>query len=287
MSKSSIHFNVVKANSEHHNLRKSSLDYVHEELAGDNRTWSSSSIQDKEKEVARHCKNVTGRKMQKNAEPIREAVINLLPRHTIEDLQNVAKELRERFKIDCFQIHIHRDEGLKDKESGKIKINHHAHMVFDWQDKETGKTVKLNPVALSQIQTLVATELGMDRGELRENSNRERLESVEYKRQEEEIKLNKTVAYNHELHQQNVELEQKKNEVIRRIREFTEEGNRLDEGNSHQEREVSAEVIEIINKPYPSTGELTRLDENSLIDAIYILEKQIRTAEEEIDNHQG
>lgn len=196
MAKSSINFKVVKSSSESHNTRAQKLDYVHTELSHKNDSWSVDSVSNVLAEAKALCQYITGRKMQKNAKPIREAVINLNKHHTVEDVYNVANRLKTRFGIQCFQIHIHRDEGLK--EDGKIKINHHAHMLFDFQNKQTGHTHKLNPLQLSQIQTLVAEELEMERGELKVNSNTERLEAVEYKRLQEEIRLKK--AY--ELHMQ-------------------------------------------------------------------------------------
>lgn len=181
MAKSSIHFSIAKSNSEAHNTRTTKLDYILPELEGNFESWSQSSIDEKRKEVARHCRNTSGRKLQKNAEPVREAVVNLQPHHTMDDLKRLAEAIRSRFKVDCFQIHIHRDEGHYDVVDGAPRINHHAHMLFDWQDKEKGTMLKINAKDLSQIQTLVAETLNMERGELRVNSNRERLEAVEYK----------------------------------------------------------------------------------------------------------
>lgn len=151
--------------------------------------------------------------MQKNAEPIREAVVNLQPHHTVEDLQKLAEVLSNRFKIDCFQIHIHKDEGLQQAD-GSRKLNHHAHMLFDWQDKDTGKTLKHSRIEFSQIQTVVAEVLEMERGEFKSNTNRERLEVVEYKVQQEELRRKNLEYQNQKLGSQNTELEQKKNELI-------------------------------------------------------------------------
>ena len=54
-------------------------------------------------------------------------------------------------------------------------------MLFDCQDKETGKTFKLNRADISQIQTITAETLKMERGQLKENTNNQRLEATEYK----------------------------------------------------------------------------------------------------------
>lgn len=181
MAKSSIHFNAVKPASEAHNYRKQELDYLIPELKNNFENWSLSSIDDKAKEISKLCKTISGRKLQKNAEPIREAVVNLNSNHTMDDLKKLGNDLKEQFGIECFQIHIHRDEGHRDKNTGEIIINHHAHMLFDWQDKNKGTMLRLKNHDLSKIQTVVANALGMERGEMRVNSNRERLEAIEFK----------------------------------------------------------------------------------------------------------
>jgi len=199
MAKASIHFSAVKSNSERHNLRETKLDYNYPDLEVNNESWMEHSIQDRTDSIQDLCKEVSGRKMQRNATPVREAVINLNPEHTMTDLQQLANTLKAEKGIECFQIHIHRDEG-----KSRDELNHHAHMVFDWQNKETGKMLRLNKADLSQIQTIVSNSLKMERGILKENSNRERLEAVEFKRGEQEKELS--------LLRQQVELlEQKKN----------------------------------------------------------------------------
>lgn len=272
MSKSSINFKPVKSNSEHHNFRQGPLDYVMEDLSENNRSWSIDSINDRTEEIKKHCKEVSGRKLQKNANPIKEAVVNLQPHHTIDDLKSLATELEKRFGIQCFQIHIHRDEG-----QSRDDINHHAHMVFDWQDKSKGTVFNLNQLKMSQIQTLVANTLGMERGELKTNSNRERLEPIEYKRQQEELKLQM-------LQEQNNVLEQKKNEVRARIERLTSERETASgETNSESHRgrkEALRELILVSEDDWTEKGaDVSQFDESDLIEAISILEGEIERIE--------
>ena len=260
MSKSSINFKPVKSNSEHHNFRQGPLDYVMEDLSGNNQSWSVDSIQNRTDEIKKHCKEVSGRKLQKNANPIKEAVVNIQPHHTIEDLKTLASELENRFGIQCFQIHIHRDEG-----KSRDEINHHAHMVFDWQDKSKGTVLNLNQLKMSQIQTLVANTLGMERGELKTNSNRERLEPIEYKRQQEELKLQ-------QLQQQNADLEQKKNEVRARIED-------LDRRRAKEA--LSDTISDLVYNPSVDVKRILSADENDLSRAISILEEEILAIEKQ------
>ncbi len=60
-------------------------------------------------------------------------------------------------------------------------------MVFDWTDKETGKSLKLKRQDLAEVQTVVAETLGVERGQ---SSTKKHIESREYKamKVEEDIK---------------------------------------------------------------------------------------------------
>jgi len=201
-AKASINFKPLKPGSISHNERTTEFDYVRKSLSSRNESWKGDEIPLRLKAIEDYCKSKSGRKLQKNAAPIREAVVKLHEHHDLKNLTELARELQENKKLRCFQIHIHRDEGRwEDPESGETLPtknadqqpsndaiwvpNYHAHMLFDWQDLDTGKVRRINKVDLSQIQTLTAKVLGMERGELRVNSNRERLEAIEYKKSQE------------------------------------------------------------------------------------------------------
>lgn len=269
MSKSSIHFREAMPTSEAHNMRQVQLDYNEPSLEVNNESVVYDSIADRLKQVQAHCKKVSGRKLQKNAQVIREAVVNLKPGTTMDDLKELAQELKQEYGINCFQIHIHRDEGHKDPTTGEFKINHHAHMVFDWQDRKKGTVQKLNRMQMSQMQTLVAKVLDMERGELKENSNRERLEPIEFKRVQEEKRYK-------ELQQQNADLEQKKNEVRARIEILERERGSFDDHRGQKEA-LRERILDF-------EGIHLELSEKDLTDAISILEDEIERVEREIRN---
>jgi len=190
-----INIKPIKASSETHNYRKREYKHVEKDLKKLNEHWENMSVHEMTKKVQKYCKDTSKRKMQKNAQPIREGVILINPEHTMADLKRLAKRLEEEFKIECFQIHIHKDEGHHEKigkdknEKGDWKPNLHAHMVFRWQDMETGKVKRLWSADLSRMQSVVAETLKMERGELKTQSNRERLEPVAFKVQKEELHL--------------------------------------------------------------------------------------------------
>lgn len=178
MAISSINVKPVKSGSEAHNQRGHEMAHVYPVLTKNNQTWQIDTIASRRRTIEDHCKKTSGRKLQKNATPIREAVVNLNPEHNIDDLKRLAGVLQDEFRIEVFQAYIHRDEGhLMD--DGTIRINHHAHLVIDWQDKEKGKMRRLGKLEMVRLQTVVAETLGMERG--KEGSQAVRLEAQAYK----------------------------------------------------------------------------------------------------------
>lgn len=177
MAQTSIHFQAVKGGSEEHNKRTKKLDYVHHELSSQNDYWQSDSQEARLAFVTQNAKAKTGRKMQAKATPIREAVVVIEDTTTMDDLKKLAKRFNDRFGIDVFQIAIHKDEGYKKSKDG-IKLNLHAHLVADWTDHESGKSLKLNRNDMSEMQTICAEVLGMERGK---SSEKQHLSAIQYK----------------------------------------------------------------------------------------------------------
>lgn len=186
MQKTSIHFQEVKPTSEMHNTRRQDLDYVNKSLSPRNEQWIAGRIRDKIHEIETYCKTKTGRKLQKNAHPIREAVVVVKEDTTMEDLKNLSLKLEEQLGISVFQIFLHRDEGHYDKESREWMPNYHAHLVAGWQDKATGKTLKHNKLDYSRMQDLTAECLSMERGE---KSSKHHLKAIEFKIQKKREEL--------------------------------------------------------------------------------------------------
>ena len=186
--KTSINFKAAKSDSEIHNFRKKSFDYIRKDLTHKNEYWMEQKIADRLLKIEAFCKEKSGRKLQKNAMPIREAVVVIKENTTMQDLHNLSKRLEEELKIRVFQIAIHKDEGHYDKETNEWKPNYHAHLVADWQDLQTGKTLKHQSFHYSKMQDLSAECLGMERGI---SGSVTRLEAVEFKikKKEEDLKI--------------------------------------------------------------------------------------------------
>lgn len=209
MAQTSIHIQPVKGGSEEHNKRLKELDYVRKDLTQTNLTWEECSQASRLESIKERYKATTGQKLQKKATPIREGVVVIDDQVTMSNLFDFAQKLRSRFGIDCFQIALHNDEGSW--HDGKWKANRHAHMVFDWTDKVTGKSIKLNRQQMAEIQTLCADCMNMERGV---SSDVQHLSSIQFK----EAKAKEELAKAKE-EKEKAQLEAKKAEATRKEEE--------------------------------------------------------------------
>lgn len=183
MAKTCIRVEACKIGSaERHNLRSKELDYIRPELTHRNEQWIERPITEVHQDITEKYKATTGQGLQKKATPIREGVIVISEDTTLRQLQNLAEKLEERFGVHAFQIYTHKDEGANawDGREEAWKPNYHAHMIFDWTDGHTGKTVKLNKHDMVEMQTITAECLNMERGV---SSDRKHLSAMQYKNQ--------------------------------------------------------------------------------------------------------
>ena len=111
MGATGIHVQAVKPGSEIHNFREKELDYVRPELSHLNESWVGDSISHRLESAKQRYFDTVGQKMQTKAAPIREGVIVIKQETTMQELQQFAAVCKERFGIEAFQIHIHKDEG--------------------------------------------------------------------------------------------------------------------------------------------------------------------------------
>lgn len=172
----SVNVQPVKGGSEEHNKREKELDYVRKDLSHLNQYWENDTQANRLANIKALYQSKTGQKMQAKATPIREGVVVIQSSTTMADLHRLADAYRDRLGIEVFQIAIHRDEGYQN--SKEWKPNLHAHLVFDWTNHETGKSVKLNRQKMAEMQTITAEVLGMERGK---SSEKKHLTAQQYK----------------------------------------------------------------------------------------------------------
>ena len=187
MSKTSIHIEPCKiGSSEQHNQRLKHLDYVRPDLSHQNERWVGvADLPAYLDNLQTLVKDKTGRSMQAKATPIREGVIVIKQDTTIAQLRGLADAIEQRWGIKTLQIYTHKDEGHTDSD-GSWNPNLHAHIVFDWVNHDTGKSIKLSKQDMAEMQTMVADCLEMVRGE---SSDIKHLGAIQYKTQAEEQRL--------------------------------------------------------------------------------------------------
>ena len=194
------------------------------------------------------------------------AVVNIKPNTTMQDLEKLAKHFETKYGFQCYQIAIHRDEGYIDDDGEKV-INHHAHLEFITLDKNTGKNMYrrelISPKILRQIQTEVAEILGMERGQDKRISKRERVEPRKYAQiKEQEKKAQKELK---------AELEQEKlssKEIKAYIEQF-----RKDCTSKNLPKEFFRDISNLKKQAEPTTKEFLDDTLNSLLQN-YLKEKE-------------
>ena len=185
------------------NIRKEKI-YIRTDLMAKNETWVSpelgdTSLEERSRQIAAMVKKKTGRAMQtkdrkrvnkktgkvtvvRGSTPIKEGVVVIKEDTAMEQLRHFCEVCKERWGITPLQIFIHRDEGHYETPGDKTtwKPNYHAHIVWDWMNHDTGESCKLLPQDMSQMQTILAEALGMERGTSKELTGREHLERTDY-----------------------------------------------------------------------------------------------------------
>lgn len=95
--------------------------------------------------------------------PIREGVCPILAETRIDDFAPFIEWLQHK-GVHVIRIDLHHDEGHTDLLTGIRQYNHHAHIVCDWVNHDTGKTAKLSKQDMTEAQTRLASALRMERG---------------------------------------------------------------------------------------------------------------------------
>lgn len=180
MAKTSISVRPCNIGSaERHNLRSKELDYIRPDLTENNESLVGRKISECLTDIKRRYQATTGQRLQKKATPIREGVVVIQEDTTMQQLQNFANRIEEKWGVKTIQIYTHKDEGTDVWDGNKEawKPNYHAHMVFDWT-QEDGRSIKLNKQDMVQMQTILAECLGMERGV---SSDAKHLSAIQYK----------------------------------------------------------------------------------------------------------
>lgn len=217
--------------SEEHNRRKAEYLarinkerlYIRTDLMASNEAWvapelGNSSLSDRYNQIAQMVKEKTGRAMQtkerekvnkktgkvtivRGSTPLKEGVVVINDNTSMEQLMRFCEVCKERWGITPLQVFIHRDEGhySNPQDPATWKPNLHAHIVWDWMNHDTGKSCKLNENAMSEMQTLLAECLEMERGISKKLTGKKHLERMDFiiakqKQEAEQAKVEKEAA---------------------------------------------------------------------------------------------
>lgn len=202
MALTSIHFKPCNVNfSIAHNLRQVPLPYVNKELSHLNTSHYASGDDPSIRDLAlreQQCKALyqekVGQKPQAKSVFLREGVIVLDSNVTDQDIAKLMRAIAKLTGWKPLQLHVHRDEGhykyltAEQREQTEFLQNLHAHVIFDCQDKNTGRVIRVNKEQLSEIQDLTAEYLHMERGV---KSSRKHIDATQYRamKVQEEIDL--------------------------------------------------------------------------------------------------
>ena len=245
------------------NIRKEKF-YIRTDLMARNETWVSpdfgeATLTDRYNQIAAMVKEKTGRAMQtkdrervnkktgkvtivRGSTPLKEGVVVIKEDTTMEQLQKFCKVCNERWGVTALQVFIHRDEGYYGLpgDNATWKPNLHAHIVWDWRTHDTGKSCKLDAKAMSEMQTVLAECLEMERGTSKEQTGKEHLERADFilakqKQEAEQVKAEKEAA------------EADRDAAIRETDNAKSEHEKLQIGNEEKQRrseELDSEIAE-------------------------------------------
>ena len=204
------------------NIRREKF-YIRTDLMAGNETWVSpdfgeATLTDRYNQIAAMVKEKTGRAMQtkdrervnkktgkvtivRGSTPLKEGVVVIKDDTTMEQLRKFCEVCRQRWGITALQVFIHRDEGHYGTpgDTATWKPNLHAYIVWDWMNHDTGKSCKLDDKAMSEMQTLLAECLEMERGISKELTGKKHLERTDFiiakqKQEAEKAKAEKEAA---------------------------------------------------------------------------------------------
>lgn len=215
-------------------LTKHNASYVAPEMEG-------VSLQQYLESIRVMVKQKTGRTMQekevkypgkggkiltrKGSSPIRECVVVTEKDTKLKDLLRFTKEVEKKWGIKALQVHLHRDEGHYENPSDENTWvpNYHAHIIWDWMDWKTGKSIKLNADDMSTMQDMVAEALDMERGQKKSETGLDHLERNDFILQKQEKEKKRLEEEKRKAQSEKAKAENKANEAKEEAKKAVEE----------------------------------------------------------------
>ena len=308
--KTSVHVKPCNiAQSERHNRRDveyiKSLDpkklYVRLDLSKNNSSYVAPemkgvTLQQYLESIRVMVKQKTGRSMQekdveytdkngkvrvrKGCSPIRECVVVINEATRLKALLRFTRMVETRWGIKALQVHLHRDEGHYEipGDDSTWKPNYHAHIIWDWMDHTTGKSIKLDADDMSAMQDMVAEALDMERGVKKSETGLDHLERNDFILQKQEKEKKRLEAEKRKIQS---ERDIAKNQARQATEEKTKAEKKAQEA-KNQARKAQQEKDEADKKAKAAKAELTSAESK-------VIEKQseIDRLEQRINSEQA
>ena len=216
------------------NLSKHNASYVAPEMEG-------VTLQQHLESIRVMVKQKTGRSMQekdveytdkngkvrvrKGCSPIRECVVVVNEDTRLKALLRFTRMVESRWGIKALQVHLHRDEGHYEipGDDSTWKPNYHAHIIWDWMDHTTGKSIKLDADDMSAMQDMVAEALDMERGVKKSETGLDHLERNDFILQKQEKEKKRLEEERRKAQSEKAKAENKANEAKEQARKANED----------------------------------------------------------------
>ena len=198
------------------------LDQYHESIREMVKKLTGRAMQ--EKDVQYTDKNGMVR-TRNGASPIRECVVVTEKDTKLKDLLRFTKEVEKKWGIKALQVHLHRDEGhYEDPADENTWVpNYHAHIIWDWMDHSTGKSIKLNADDMSTMQDMIAEALDLERGQKKSKTGLDHLERNDFILQKQEKEMKRLEEEKRKAQSEKAKAENKANEPKEEAKKAKEE----------------------------------------------------------------
>ena len=159
------------------------------------------------------------------ASPIRECVVVIEKDTKLKDLLRFTKEVEKKWGIKALQVHLHRDEGHYENPADENTWvpNYHAHIIWDWMDHSTGKSIKLNADDMSTMQDMIAEALDLERGQKKSETGLDHLERNDFILQKQEKEKKRLEEEKRKAQSEKAKAENKANEAKEEAKKAVEE----------------------------------------------------------------
>ena len=218
------------------------------------------------------------------ASPIRECVVVIEKDTKLKDLLRFTKEVEKKWGIKALQVHLHRDEGHYENPSDENTWvpNYHAHIIWDWMDHSTGKSIKLNADDMSTMQDMVAEALDMERGQKKSETGLDHLERNDFILQKQEKEKKRLEEEKRKAQSEKAKAENKANEAKEEAKKAVEEKDEAEK----KAQEAKTALTSAESKITEKQSEIDRLEQRINIEqaALEGLQSEVEEKRREKDS---